>query len=161
MNLSKHLATTSLLAIALAAGMGSAQAAEDNADFKVSIVIQESCTISATAMDFDSHTRSTSTPVTQGTLTVNCSEGTPYQIGLDAGIHAEGTERRMANGSILMPYGLYRDASYTQNWGNDAANMKDAVGTASNQAHTVYGRVPSTNFPAGTYVDTVTARVVY
>lgn len=150
--------------LALAAS-GAANAAEESADFQVRIEILESCSINATGptdIDFLAHTRSTNAPVdAEGALTVNCSAGTPYQIGLDAGTHAEGTQRRMASGENFVPYGLYQDASRTTEWGNDTANMKGATGDASDQTHVMYGRVPSTDFPAGTYVDTVTARVVY
>lgn len=158
----------SLLALpvlALAAS-GAANAAEtDTASFQVQIQILESCDISATAptnIDFGSYTRSTGTPVTSaGTLTVNCSKGTPYQIGLDAGLNADGDQRRMSFGDEFVPYGLYQDSSHTIEWGNNTENMMGEIGTATNQSHTVHGRVPDTNFPAGTYVDTVTARVVY
>lgn len=148
------------------AGASGAHAAEETAQFQVRMVIEESCTISSapTDIDFLTHTRSTGTPVTAtGTLSVNCSEGTPYQIGLDSGIHSESAgERRMSNGSVLVPYNLYQDATRTNRWGNtEGTDMKSAVGTATDQDHTVFGEVPSTNFPAGTYTDTVTARVVY
>lgn len=62
------------------AGASGAHAAEETAQFQVRMVIEESCTISSapTDIDFLTHTRSTGTPVTAtGTLSVNCSEGTP------------------------------------------------------------------------------------
>lgn len=162
MNRIHSLLALPLLAIAAS---GAANAAEDSAEFQVRIEILESCTISATAptdIDFLSHTRSTNAPVTaQGTLTVNCSKGTPYEIGLDAGMNAESGARRMSNGAHYVPYELFKDTGYSKPWGNDAANMQSGFGTATDQALTVYGKVSSTNFPAGTYVDTVTARVVY
>lgn len=161
-----------LPALALAAASGTSLAAESGtltADFQVRMVIQESCTISSapTDIDFLEHARSTGAPaIASGTLSVNCSEGTPYQIGLDSGIHSnsEGAAagRRMSSGNDLVPYELYQDATHTSLWGNtEGADMKSAIGTAKEQPHPVHGRVPSTNFPAGTYTDTVTARVVY
>lgn len=162
-----------LSVLAIAATPGIAHAAEDSAQFNVQIVITESCTISTTAptdIDFLSHARSTGAPAAaQGTLTVNCSTGTPYQIGLNGGTNSSGTatapvagDRRMSSGSGFVPYDLYQDASFATFWGNtEGTDMMPGTGTASNQTHTVYGRVPSTDFPAGTYTDTVTARVVY
>lgn len=166
---------TSLAALALlAAAAGGAQAAEDTATFQVRIVITESCTISTTAptdVDFLTRVRATAAPVdAQGTLTVNCSQGTPYQIGLSGGTNSTGTaatpaagERRMINATgAYVPYDLFSNAARSQFWGNTlGSNTVSATGTAANVAHAVYGRVPSTNFPAGTYTDTVTARVVY
>lgn len=173
MSFTKQFITLSGLACALSLAMtGGAHAAEDTATFKVQIVIQESCTISATAptdIDFLSHTRSTGAPVTAtGTLTVNCSAGTPYSIGLSGGAHsmADATtpsagDRRMSSGSDFVPYDLFRDGSFSNFWGNTGSDMQTGTGTAANQAFTVHGRVASTDFPAGTYTDTVTARVVY
>lgn len=169
-----NVTKSSLLALALAAAAaaGSAQAAEDSATFQVRLVITESCTISATAptdIDFLSRVRSTSAVDAQGTLTVNCSEGTPYQIGLSGGANTAGDttapaagERRMANGATLVPYDLFRDSGRSQFWGNTpGTDTQPGTGTAANQAYTVYARLPSTDFAAGTYADTVTARVVY
>lgn len=101
---------------------------------------------------------------------MNCSQGPPYQIGLDGGSNSTGTiatpaagDRRMASGTgAFVPYDLYQDGARSQFWGNTlGTDMLAGTGTAANQAYPVYGRVPSTNFPAGTYTDTVTARVVY
>ena len=170
MNRSVKTVALPLLALALLAG--NATAAEDTANFQVRILIQESCTISATAptdIDFLTHTRSTGAPVSAtGTLTVNCSAGTPYSIGLSGGANSTGDatapaagDRRMSSGSAHVPYDLYRDGAFSNFWGNTTGNMQAGTGTAANQTLTVHGRVPSTNFPAGTYTDTVTARVVY
>lgn len=171
-----NILKTTLLAIAVAAGtIGGAHAAEDTATFQVRIVIQESCTISATAptnIDFGTHVRSTGAPATQtGTITVNCSAGTPYTIGLNGGSNSTGTaaapaagERRMRHGTTTahVPYDLFRDAGFSQFWGNTPGSDTVAgTGNAANQTFTVHGRVPSTNYAAGTYVDTVTAKIVY
>lgn len=163
MNRLKSLAAVPALVLAAASG---AYAAEDTTEFQVRMVIVESCEFSSapTDIDFSTHSRSTGAPVTStGTLSVNCSEGTPYRIGLDSGIHSESAgERRMSYNDVLVPYDLYQDSGHSIVWGDTAAtDMMSATGTATNQLHTVYGRVPSTNFPAGTYTDTVTARVVY
>lgn len=165
---------STLLAIAVAAGtIGGAHAAEDSASFQVRIVIQESCTISTTAptdIDFGTHVRSTGAPATRtGTITVNCSAGTPYTIGLDGGANSLGSlaspaagDRRMASGTGFVPYDLFRDAGFSQFWGNTpGVDTAAGTGNAANQTYTVHGRVPSTNFAAGTYVDTVTAKIVY
>lgn len=170
------LLKTSLIATALiAAGVIAAPsqaAGTDTANFEVKITITESCdihTVAPTNIDFGSHARSTGAPVTQtGTITVKCSTGTPYTIGLNGGAHSAGSttspvagERRMANGVVLLPYDLYRNAGFTDFWGNTTGSLQAGTGNASNQPYTVYGRVPSTDFPAGTYIDSVTATITY
>ena len=156
----------------LACAAGSVQAAETAATFKVRMVVEESCTIGTTGasdIDFLTHTRSTGEPVSAtGTLTVKCSAGTPYAIGLSSGLHSTGGaapaagDRRMANGTQYVPYDLYRDGSFSNFWGNtEGTDMQSGTGTAADQSYTVHGRVASTNAPAGTYTDTVIVRVVY
>jgi spore coat protein U-like protein len=168
-----NLFKTTLIATALvAAGMSaSANAATDTAQFQVQIVITESCDIqavSASNIDFATQARNTGAPVdAQGTLQVNCTSGTPYTIGLNAGANstsatASANNRRMANGTNFVPYGLYRDSGRTLFWGNVIGTDTVAgTGNATNQSIPVFGRVPSTNAPAGTYVDTVIATVTY
>lgn len=168
-----NLFNKTLIAAALAtAGVAApAFAATDTAQFQVQIVITESCDIqavSASNIDFQTQARGTGAPVdAQGTLQVNCTSGTPYTIGLNAGANSTGAtasadNRRMANGTSFVPYGLYRDAGRTLFWGNVIGTDTVAgTGNAGNQSIPVFGRVPSTNAPAGTYVDTVIATVTY
>jgi spore coat protein U domain-containing protein, fimbrial subunit CupE1/2/3/6 len=166
-----RLSTKTLLATALLACCSQAFAATDTAQFQVQIVITESCDIQAVAasnIDFSTQARNTGAPVdAAGTLQVNCSSGTPYSIGLGAGLNstaaaASANNRRMINGTNFVPYGLYRDAGRTLFWGNVIGTDTIAgTGNASNQSIQVFGRVPSTNVPAGTYVDTVIATVNY
>ncbi|TDB28676.1 SCPU domain-containing protein [Stenotrophomonas sp. ATCM1_4] len=166
--------TAHLFAGLLAASMPSAAlAATDTAQFQVKIVITESCdvhTISATDIDFGTHARSTdATPIDkQGALQLNCTKGTPYQIAMNAGLNptsptASADNRRMVSAdNRYVRYGLYRDAARTDFWGDVSnTNTLAGTGTAATQSIPVYGRVPGTDAPAGTYVDTVTTTVMY
>lgn len=159
--------------IAATAFAGAANAATDTTQFQVKITITESCdvhTVNASDIDFGTHVRSTgATPIdNQGALQLNCSRGTPYQIALDPGLNASSPtaaadNRRMTNADGgLVPYGLYRDAARTQFWGRVlGTNTVAGTGTAAQQSIPVYGRVASTDVPAGVYLDTVTATVTY
>lgn len=159
--------------IAAVVATGAAHAATDTTQFQIKITITESCdvhTVSATDLDFGSHVRSTiATPIdNQGTLQLNCSRGTPYQIALDPGLNsssatAAADNRRMISAdNNFVPYGLYRDAARTQFWGRVVGtNTFAGTGTAAQQSIPVYGRVPATDVPAGVYVDTITATVTY
>ncbi|KRG67477.1 hypothetical protein ABB27_09665 [Stenotrophomonas terrae] len=160
------------LSIALAASAALASAATQTTQFQVRIVITESCDIQAVAasdIDFGTLTRSTGTPVdAQGTLEVNCSNGTPYTIGMNSGANATSTtaaadNRRMSDGSNnFLAYGLYRDAGRQNFWGDVVGTDTLAgTGSASTQTVPVYGRVPSTDAPAGSYSDTVIATITY
>jgi spore coat protein U-like protein len=69
---------------------------------------------------------------------------------------------KLASGSALVPYELYQVAGGTTFWGNTPGTDTVAgTGTGSAVPLSVHGKLTSTNFPAGTYEDTVTATVTY
>lgn len=160
------LKSTLALAIALAAGVA-ANAQADTTTFDVKITITESCTISDTAatdVEFGTHASSAAANIdAQGTLVVNCTPNTDYDIALDNGQHYD-TDRRMEGQGYFVPYALYRDASRDQAWGATiGTDTLAGTGTGANQSIPVYGRVAAgaTNVPAGNYSDTVTATVTF
>lgn len=171
----KFMRSVLVSALALTAGVA-AHAASDTTEFKVRITITESCdisTVAATDVDFLTHARSSaaSSIDAQGNLAVTCTKDTPYAIALDMGQNSAGsvasaTNRRMVLTGNYVPYGLYRDASRTQLWGNVAGTGGDTLtgtGTAALQSIPVYGRVlaDAINVPAGVYLDTVRATISY
>lgn len=167
-----HIATLAA-ACGLTLAAGSAAAATDSTTFGVKIVITESCDIhstTATDVDFLSHPRSTGDHTATGNLVVNCSLNTPYTIALGNGLQPSSatvsdTNRRMISGAgNYVPYGLYRDSGATLLWGS-TTGTDTLAGTGTNAAVNVpvYGKVltASTNVPAGTYTDTVSAVITY
>jgi spore coat protein U-like protein len=131
--------------------------------FSVTATVAPSCTITANALAFGSYTGAALNGAT--TLSVQCANGTPYNVGLDPG-QASGatvTARKMMNGSKSLNYSLYSDSGRTKNWGNTVGTDTVAgTGSGSAQALTVYGLVPSGQIPVpGSYADTVTATLTY
>lgn len=93
-----------------------------------------------------------------------CTNTTPYQIGLDNGLYASGTTRRMRSpAGSYVTYELYRDSSRSLRWGNvQNVDTVSGTGSAAVQNVTIYGRVPVQLTPAaGTYTDTVTVTISY
>lgn len=92
-----------------------------------------------------------------------CTGRTPWQIGLNNGLHASGNVRRMANGSgQFVPYELYRDSGRSLRWGNTLNNDTLAgTGSGASQSLTVYGRVAPQTATVGSYSDTITVLVTY
>jgi outer membrane usher protein len=160
-----------ILAAALAALIaGAASAATDTTTFNVKIVITSSCdihTVAATDVDFGSQPSTATNVDNQGALNLSCTPGTAYTVALDNG--QNGTDvnsRKMANGANLVPYQLYRAAARGAGdvWGSTTGaggNVLAGSGTGSTVSIPVYGRVPSANFPAGSYNDVITATVTY
>jgi spore coat protein U-like protein len=100
-----------------------------------------------------------------GTLSVTCSNTTPYTVGLSAGGGAGATvaSRRMTAAGVTVSYSLFRDAARTLVWGNTAGTDALAgTGTGAAQSLTIYGRAPVQTTPApAVYTDAVTVTVTY
>lgn len=151
--------------VAIALGGHACFAATTTTTFNVSLTITSACTVSATAMAFGSSGIISASIDASSTVTVTCSNTTPYSVGLDAGIGAGATvtTRKMTSGGATVDYSLYQDNGRSTIWGNTVGtNTVGGTGNGSGQALTVYGRVPSQSTPApGAYSDTITATVTY
>lgn len=101
------------------------------------------------------------------TIAVQCTNSTPYDIGLDAGTTAGGstTTRKLLNTvtTDTVNYKLYSDSGHTTNWGNAVGtDTLHKTGNGASQISTVYGRIPAQTTPIpGTYADLVTVTVTY
>jgi len=142
-----------------------ARAATSTATIAVTATVLAFCTVTATPLAFGNY--SSAQLDATATLAVSCTTGTPYTVGLDAGIGTGATvaAREMAgtvSGSTLS-YTLYSDSGRTVVWG-DTAGTNTVAGTGNGlaQALTAYGRIPAGQLSApGAYTDTVTATVTY
>jgi spore coat protein U-like protein len=131
--------------------------------FLVSTQVADSCMIAATPMAFGAYSGALLT--TTSTLTVTCTMGAPYNVGLSAGTAAGATvtTRQMISGANRLAYGLFRDSGRTMNWGMTVgADTVASVGNDTAQALTVFGRIPpGQSVAAGAYSDTIVATVTY
>jgi spore coat protein U domain-containing protein, fimbrial subunit CupE1/2/3/6 len=141
-------------------------AATSTATFSVQVTIVATCTInSASALNFGSQGVFTANVDQTSTIQVQCTNTTPYNIGLDAGLGTGATVavRKMTSGGATVNYTLYSDSGRTTVWGTTiGTNTVAATGNGAAQSYTVYGRIPAQTTPApGTYADTVTITVTY
>jgi spore coat protein U-like protein len=133
--------------------------------FAVTATVQGSCTISATALSFGAYI-GTALPGTS-TVSVNCTGGTTYNVGLNAGTStgATVTTRKMAGQYLhgALAYSLFSNSGLTTNWGNTVGTDTVAGnGTGAAQTLTVYGNIPAGTAPAADgYSDTITATITY
>lgn len=156
---------------AAAAGSMTANATTATNTFQVTATITSSCTVSGSALNFGSAIDPLATGVpldASSTLTVTCSNTTPYAVSLNAGTNAGGasnfTSRTMKSGSNTLGYQLYVDSGRTTVFGDGTASSstKSGTGSGSAQSISVYGRVPTlANVVPGTYTDTVTVTITY
>lgn len=156
------------IAAVAAASAAPAFAGTATNNMPVSVNVLNSCTVSATPMAFGSPTAIGGADIdTTSTVSLTCTNGANYDVALDAGLNASGTQRRMSNGATTptyVNYGIYKDAARTTTWGSAVgATQAGNAGTSGLVSLTAYGRIPSTaaSVTAGNYTDTVTVTVTF
>jgi len=131
----------------------------------VTATVNASCNVSATNLNFGSFASLGANVDATATVTPQCSNTTPYNIGLNAGNGTGATvaTRKMTSGANTIDYSLYTDSGRTTVWGNTiGTNTVSGTGTGSTQSLTVYGRIPSqTTQPPNTYTDTIVVTVTF
>ncbi|WP_235939346.1 Csu type fimbrial protein [Bradyrhizobium hipponense] len=160
------LASALLIAVANLAPQP-ARAATATGQFNVTITIQSNCVVqSATDLAFGSQGVLTANVDAQSTISVQCTDTTPYTVGISAGNGAAATiaARKMTGtAAATVTYSVYRDAARSLVWGTTiGTDTLAGTGNGNPQPITVYGRVPPQVTPAaGGYSDTLTVTVTY
>ena len=155
-------------AVALAAMLPAAASASTvGTTMPVTAVTVNACAVVATGLVFGTLNQISGTANdSQSTITVTCTPGTSYDVGLDNGAHAAGGVRYMtpAVGSGTIPYALYTSAARMTGWGNTVGTdtVNHTAGVLPTTL-TVYGRVPAGAPPvaAGAYADLVPVTVTF
>lgn len=132
----------------------------------VSATVSSTCVVGASTLAFSSATSAAiqaGNVDATGTVTVNCTTGSPYTIALDAGAGAGATvaSRKMTSGANLLSYTVYTSAARTTVWDTGSGTV---AGTGSGAVQTIsaYGRIFSgQTVPAATYTDTINVTVSY
>ena len=134
----------------------------------VSVNVINSCTVSASPMSFGAPTAIGGADIdSTSTISLQCTNGAAYDVALDLGLNAVGTQRNMENaaGTVSIPYGIYTNVGRTAAWGSTSgtdtvSGTADATGAVT---LTAFGRIPSTaaSVVAGAYTDTVTVTVTF
>ena len=162
------LTVLSLAAIACLAGAGPAQAACTGLG-------SCSCSVSAPDITFgDYNPISASNIDTVANINVTCTVTVvglllSYEVEIGAGGSGDQMAREMARGADRLSYNLYRNVGRTIVWG-DGAGGTGSINNSRlfsilfpwNESYAVYGRLPAgQSVPAGAYVDTLVATVIY
>jgi len=143
-----------------------ARAATATGSFNVQVTIAATCVVtSATNLNFGTQGVLSAAVNQTSTITVTCTNTTPYNIGLNQGVNGSSvTTRQMkSSGGALINYSLYSNSGMTTNWGQTVGTDTVAgTGNGSGQAYTVYGQIPAQTTPApASYTDTITVTVTY
>ena len=160
-----------LTAIAAAAASAGVSAATDTASMSVGATVVASCNVTAPSLNFASaDVVNASGLETSGDITVQCTDTTPYAIGLGAGNNGtdtagvvSGRQMTHTDTTSLLAYTLKSVSQSGTNWDNAGANDVEDVGTGVVQNHTVYASIDSGQSTAklGVYSDSVTVTVTF
>ena len=161
-------AAAGLLAVV---GVATAAVVTPSPQFQVTANVPAVCQASATALAFGTYTQGNGDVDATSTISVRCTTGAAFRVGLNAGATggATVTTRAMLNGANQLAYSMFSDSGHSQNWGlvapDDVTGVGAGVAPANAVALTVYGRIfdstANQTVPAGAYTDTVTVTVSY
>jgi spore coat protein U-like protein len=133
--------------------------------FNVTATVPTACTVAANNLNFGTVGVLAANADASTTLSPLCTNGTPYNIGLDGGLSGatDPTQRKMTLGAQSVLYGLYRDSARSLPFGNTiGTNTLTGTGTGLAQSVPVYGRIPPQSCPSpGTYNDTIVVTLTY
>lgn len=168
-----------LLAAAVFAAVGFGTSASANiatGTFNVSLTVNKTCSVTTTSssnITFSSVNAGTAPTSANGTFSVNCSNTTPFNVGLapsNASTAGTGTMKGTgSNSTTTVAYQLYQNTGLTTVWGNTAtassvgngvAGTGNGMNSSKAISETVYAAVTgSTDVAPDTYSDTVTINV--
>jgi len=167
------IATVALVAIASSAiaptSAEGQQGGSSTATLTVHAVVVRNCTVVASPVDFGNYdplvANRTQPLDSMGTVTVECTRGTAPTVELDLGSNADGTTRRMSEGTEFLVYELYSDPGRTTIWGTGSQGVKlpasPGIGGGATP-ETIYGRIDAgQNAAPGDYNDTVNVTVIF
>jgi spore coat protein U-like protein len=124
------------------------------------------CTISTTPVAFgDYNVLSPAPKTTTGTVTYQCTFAINIIVTLSRGSSSTFDPRTMRNGSEVLNYNLYREATYQTIWGDGTGGTQTYTALASvlfPTTVTVFARLPAgQNVAVGSYGDSVVATIIF
>ncbi len=143
----------------------------DTADLIIQItlsVTNDCLTISAPDINFGSAPLVKDFPPVSQSISVTCTRGTVYTVGINNGNYASGNTRNMANDTYRMRYDIFKESSDNR-WGNIGAERWASMASSQLSAdgllrtYNYTARILSTQDtpPAGSYSDMLIIDIVF
>lgn len=135
----------------------------------VTMTITNDCTtITAPNINFGSAPLVSGFSAVSQSISVICTKGSTYTVGLSNGNNANGSVRNMANGTNRLSYEIYKGSS-SNRWGPAAAERQSSANAATVSSNGLTRTFPYTariltnqNTPvAGTYTDSVVVDLAF
>ena len=168
----KAVALTCAICVLVASTLPGARASTTSSNLTVQLLVTATCTVNAATLDFGSTGLLATAIDATASLSVACTNTTPYSVGLDNGANFSAT-RRMRQGATAnyIGYAIYTNAARTNAWTTASSSTTCTTtnscflgtGDGSVQSITAYGQAPAlgTAPTPGAYNDTVTITVTY
>lgn len=135
----------------------------------VSITVTNDCsTITAPAVNFGSQALVANFPTISQTISLTCTKGSTYTVGINNGNNANGNVRNMASGNNRMSYEIYKGTtsnrwgvSGTERWASTDSTSVSTDGLLRSFNYTAKVLTGQTTPPAGDYTDTLVVDVAF
>jgi spore coat protein U-like protein len=112
------------------------------------MTITDSCSINAATLDFGSSAGTslvTAAVTASTTVSVVCTSGSAYSIGMGQGSNYS-SGNRLASGGNYIPCGLYLDGAWTQSWSTTSASNSCSGGANTRYLGTGSGSAQSVKY---------------
>ena len=148
-------------------GLVAVPAHADTADatMDVSLVVTESCAVSAGSLNFTAQTDGANASDAEATIDLVCSPDTTYEVALGMGENSISQTRRLVDPETgaATSYQVYSDAGRTAVWGETSGvdTLGGTAGADGGAQLVAYGRVErdGSRLQAGNYSDSVIVTV--
>lgn len=162
MNKSKIISGAAAVFCVMSAGAASAQTS--TANMAVSADVSTVCSLDTTPLAFGEMALTGATPGT-ATISVTCTGGGAYSVGLGNGLHNVAAQRNLVSGANVLAYDMFQDPARGTRWGDAGAGLVLGTGNAAVQTLTVYGAITTGQALVadnGTpYTDTILVTLTY
>lgn len=155
---------------ALGLCVGTPQTGTQPMTTQLTMTVTNDCiTITAPDVNFGSAPLVSSFPTVSQSITITCTKGSTYTVGINNGANAgSGSVRNMVSGSNSMSYEIYKGASGnrwgptgTDRWASSIPSSVSADGTVNTYNYTAKVLSGQTTPPAGSYTDTLVVDVAF
>lgn len=135
----------------------------------VMLVVTSDCsTITAPAVNFNSAALVVNFPVVSQTISLTCTKGSTYTVGINNGNYASGSVRNMASGNNRLSYELYKGTtsnrwgvSGTERWASASATSVSTDGLLRMFSYTAKVLSGQSTPAVGSYSDTLVVDVAF
>lgn len=119
----------------------------------VSMTVNNDCTVSAPNISFGDAPAVVAFSTVNQSISISCTRGSPYTVGLDAGQNANAGRRRMVSGSNFLSYDIFKSAGTTV-WGSVGSARRSSSDAEVNPGNGFgSGRSQVFNYNAKVYTD--------